>query len=535
MTPDENSEPMTRSEIRSPTWKETVSWLALATALMAFANGRHTIAVAAWLAPLFLLRFVRTQKPTRGLLIAWVVVTGVWAFQFRGMAPVPGVFYFVLAAVFGLLGVLPFVLDRVTAPRVGGFAATFILPSAWVVTEYLVATFTPYGSWGSAGYSQHENLALLQIVSVTGLYGVSFLIAWFASVSNWAWEQGFRWPEIRVGVLSFLAIGLATLFLGGARLSLLAPDESTVRIASLTRPDIDLLPTPEVARAARTGTATEDQLDVIRHQASLINDDLLQRTDREALAGAKIVFWGETNGFAFKEDEPALIRRAAELARTQKIYLGMAVGTWNTGRAKPLENKLLLLDPVGNVVWENWKAIPVPGGEAAISALDDGRIKSAETPYGRLGAVICFDMDFPGLLRQAGQANTDIMLVPSNDWKEIDPWHSHMARIRAIEQGFNLVRHASNGLSVAADYQGRVLNSMDHYTAASDRVLVSQVPIKGRTTLYSRIGDAFAWLCLTGLLVLSVAAWNKPRLVVQRNARRGNLPTLTVDPPARRR
>lgn len=519
MTTNESAEPTTRSEtIKGPGWKETVSWLALATALMAFANGRHTIAVAAWLAPLFLLRFVRTQKPGRGLLVAWVMLTGVWAFQFRGMVPVPVVFYFVISAVYGLTLVLPFALDRILAPRVEGFAATFILPSAWVATEYLVATFTPYGSWGSAAYSQHENLALLQIVSITGLYGVSFLIAWFASVSNWAWEQDFEWPAVRCGVLVYSAVVVATLLFGGARLSLFAPEESTVRIASVTKPDIELIKSPEVAARVMAGTSTDDDIEEIRRRGSLINEDLLQRTDREAIAGAKIVFWGEANAFVFKEDEPALIQRAAELARKREIYLGVAVGTWNTAGAKPLENKLLLLDPKGDVIWENWKARPVPGGEAAITALDDGLIKSAETPYGRLGGVICFDMDFPGLLKQAGQANVDIMLVPSNDWKEIDPWHSHMARVRAIEQGFNLVRHTSNGLSVAADYQGRVLNTMDHYTAG-DRVLISQVPVKGRTTIYSRIGDSFAWLCLVGLLVSSVVAWRKPRVLIASESR----------------
>ena len=249
----------------------------------------------------------------------------------------------------------------------------------------------------------------------------------------------------------------------------------------------------------------------------MINDDLLQRSEREAIAGAKIIIWGEANAFVFKEDEPALIQRAAEIARTYEIYLGVAVGTWNAAGAKPLENKLVLLDPTGNVVWENWKAIPVPGGEAAISALDDGLLKTAETPYGRLGGVICFDMDFPGFLEQAGQANVDIMLVPSNDWKEIDPWHSHMARVRAIEQGFNLVRHTSKGLSVAADYHGRVLNSMDHYTA-SDRVLISQVPTRGRATIYSRIRDSFAWLCAVGLLVLAVVAWRRPGTVSARDS-----------------
>ena len=91
------------------------------------------------------------------------------------------------------------------------------------------------------------------------------------------------------------------------------------------------------------------------------------------------------------------------------------------------------------------------------------------------------------------------MLVPSNDWREIDPWHSHMARFRAVEQGFNMVRHVSNGLSLATDYQGRVLASMDHF-ATDQRVMVAYVPTQGARTVYSRVGDLFAWLCIAVLV-----------------------------------
>ena len=73
-----------------------------------------------------------------------------------------------------------------------------------------------------------------------------------------------------------------------------------------------------------------------------------------------------------------------------------------------------------------------------------------------------------------------------------------MASFRAVEQGFNLVRHTSQGLSAAFDYQGRQLAAMDHYLTA-ERVLVAQVPIHGTHTIYALFGDWFAWLCLLGL------------------------------------
>ena len=134
---------------------------------------------------------------------------------------------------------------------------------------------------------------------------------------------------------------------------------------------------------------------------------------------------------------------------------------------------------------------------------DDGKIQVLETPFGRLSSVICFDMDFPGLLHEAGNLGTDIMLVPSNDWLEIDPWHTEMALFRAIEQGFNMVRQTANGLSLATDTRGRALSRMDHFTT-EDRVMVSQVPTRGVTTIYSKVGDLFAWLCIITVPALIV-------------------------------
>ena len=126
------------------------------------------------------------------------------------------------------------------------------------------------------------------------------------------------------------------------------------------------------------------------------------------------------------------------------------------------------------------------------------------TPNGRLGSAICFDLDFPQLLAQAGRLGTDVLLAPSNDWRDIDPWHTHMATFRAVEQGFNLVRQARSGLSMAVDYQGRALAQMDDF-GSPDREMTAYVPTRGVRTVYSRIGDAFAWVCLFGLAILLFA------------------------------
>lgn len=125
------------------------------------------------------------------------------------------------------------------------------------------------------------------------------------------------------------------------------------------------------------------------------------------------------------------------------------------------------------------------------------------TPYGRVTSIICFDADFPQLLAQAGALGVDVVLDPSNDWRAIDPWHTQMASFRAIEQGVNLIRQTSRGMSAAYDYQGRRLAAMDHFQT-TDYAMISQIPTRGVRTIYARLGNLFAFACLAGLLLLVI-------------------------------
>ena len=77
------------------------------------------------------------------------------------------------------------------------------------------------------------------------------------------------------------------------------------------------------------------------------------------------------------------------------------------------ENHAILLDPQGQVVWDYLKSKPTPGDGHVPGP---GLIPTVDTPYGRLATVICQDDFFPALIRQAGRADVDILLVPSSDW-----------------------------------------------------------------------------------------------------------------------
>ncbi len=416
----------------------TGSWIlfVIAILLLPFANGANAIALAAWLAPLFLLRFIRAQRIIVGVPLVLAVQVAALAIQYRGMVPFPTAVYVVIIITSGLLFTLPYLGDRLLSHRLSAFSGTLVFPLILTSIEYLIS-LGPFGSWSATAY--------------------------------------------------------------GARLALFPPTGKTVRVATLSCVDSELHPDPKVVgRFFRHEPLTPEEIATIRERSAAIDNDLLNRSNREAKAGARIIFWGERNAPVLKQDENDLIRRGGFLAKDNGIYLGMVLASWHLETTPPLEDKIVLVQPDGTPAWEFFKAHPVPIEEEAITIRGDGKVRALDTPYGRLSSVICFDADFPQLVAQAGRLGTDLLLDPSKDWKAIDPLHTRMASFRAIEQGFNLVRHTSQGLSAAFDYQGRQLASMDHYVTI-DRVLVAQVPTRGTRTVYALLGDWFAWACLVGL------------------------------------
>jgi apolipoprotein N-acyltransferase len=480
-------------------------WLIIGTVLGLFSMGQWTIPLATWLGAVFFLRFVRTQRWWLGFLLVWLAafvisVTTFWNILGFGLA-LP--LYLVTMAINTLLiGAVPYLADRLLAPRPGVFAATLIFPVASTGLEFLSLTTSPLGSMGASAYSQFESLPFMQVVSLTGMWGITFLMSWFATVVNYAWERSFSWPQIRRGLAIFVGVMLAVLIYGSARLAFCQPAAGTVRVAGLTA--VDFRETQaEFFQTMRTDWEAFRQLAAARY------DPYFEGTSREAQAGAKIVVWPEMAVQVAGEDEPALFGRAQEVARQQGIYLAMPMMTvFDDDR--PSENKLLIFDPSGEIALEHYK---YGGNMIEGFRPGDGILRTVETPYGTLSGVICWDTDFPGTVLQAGRNGTDILLSPSLDYRSIDPLHAQMAIFRAIENGVSVVRQADNGLSIVTDPYGRTLAAVDHFTA-SERVTVAQVPTHGVFTVYSVIGDLFAWLCVLGfvaMVVWGVVRWLRLR------------------------
>lgn len=463
-------------------------FLLAALPLMPFANGPSSVPAAARLAPALLLCFVRAQAAARGLAVGFAAFYLAWCFQWRGVVRLPIAPFLVAGAALALVGFLPYVADRLLAHRLRGWKATLLFPSALVTMEYLFNVLGPNGSWGSLAYTQYGDLPLLQLVSLTGLWGITFLIGWGAATAAYVSDpRRVRAERVRAASAFALAFSAALVY-GGARLALPHAGGPALRVAAVS---------PQYEKNENY----EEEL------AAPIQDYLYARSEREAQAGAKMILWAEDSFAVYRRDEPAVLKRARRFAQERGVYLGVSYGARVEGGSRRYENKSVLFTPAGGVAWEYMKAHPVPGYEEEYMVRGTAPAATHVSPEGRFAGAICYDGDFPGFMRRTAPA--DLLILHADDWRDITPFHARMAVFRAVELGVSLVRPTMNGLSVAADYRGEILAATDHFNS-TDRVMVAAVPARGVVTLYALAGDAFAWLAAACFVTLTALAALRP-------------------------
>jgi apolipoprotein N-acyltransferase len=470
-------------------------WLVVSAVLVFFTYGMYRIPLAGLLAYVFLIRFMRSRKVRVGYLFTYLVLvianTISWWNTDSQTPPAIRIIFFGLVA--GLLYSIPLLLDRVLVRRFRGFAATLVFPFASTGFEFLTIWPNPLSAFGSLANSQFGSLDLTQLMSITGMWGVTFLVSWFASTVNWIWEEGLNWQRIRRGVALYAGVMLIVLAYGTFRLTFFLPQPGTVRIHGVVE-------TGYTREEWVTKITPLNVTDPVTFRAVTVPtfERYLQSTLREAQAGAQIVVWPELAAEGYREDVDALLEQARNIARQQNIYLAIGVGIVSSKSQEGYlaENRLILIDPQGEVVVNQLKY-----GCGAFNMYDFD-IQTVDTPYGRLAGVVCCDLDYPYVIRQVSQKGVDILLVPSFEPTTANiVAHSQMAPFRAIENGVSIFRPTSQGISQAIDPYGRLLGSMNH-TTASETVLVAQVPNRHIFTIYSVVGDLFGWLTVAGFVFM---------------------------------
>ncbi len=478
--------------------------------LKIFADGRFIIPVAAWLAPFFIIRFLRGQKAYIGIPAGILVSLIAFCISWYEMIPLEPVFYLLLSFGFTVYFFIPYIVDRLIHNRFKGFLGTLILPLLFVILEYFSVLLNPYGTWGTIANTQFENKYLLQLVSVTGIWGITFMVYWFASVLNWIIDNKFEIKKIKP-VAIYLAVFLAVFIYGSVRINIFHPKAETVKIVTMYNAEIENFVNSDIyknkykpmMRGLIKGiAANEEDVELIRSEWKKFSYSIFPESEKQAIAGAKIISWAEVSTYLLNDDVNDFLAACSAFSKKYNIYF--QVGLWSVDvnkQEKPAANRIITFDPDGKLIEDYHKFINIPGWDAKVT--EKGLVPPLcyKTGFGMISTLNCFEVAFPYYTRKLKGA--DIVLCPSKDWKAIDPYNTYQAGIRAVENGYSIVRQTALGLSASYDYQGNTLSKLDFFTnSKNDNVMVSYVPVKGTTTVYSIIGDLFAWLAFVGLIFI---------------------------------
>lgn len=397
------------------------------------------------------------------------------------------------------------------------------IPFLWVGVEYLAAHFTCV-PWDQLGYSQVDNLWLTRLAPITGVYGLSFVLAGV----NALWLGGFFAPTPRRR-LRFAACSLALMCLLQFG-SLATPPPSTEGYtAVLVQPDLKV--------GAEAGS-DDDWVDTpqnsawTRHTAQYLalseptctpyflgmpqpHPLRVQRACFGAMPHASIVAWPESPS-PFRTWDPRfqlLLKELAVDTHATSVVGAPALGEPTGNGHIALYNAAIITTPQGTSQGEYDKVHLVPWGEyvpfarffafAGTLTQNVGRFthgahrKVFLLPDGHtFGVFICYEAVFADEIRHFAKNGAQVFVNISDDGWYGDtsaPWqHFNMARMRAIENDRWMIRDTNSGVTAAVDPLGRVTESMARHTVGA---LVADYGYRSRITFYTRYGDVFAWLC----------------------------------------
>lgn len=488
-------------------------WLAVGAVLIALSQMRWGIGPLAFIAPVPLLHALREHRGLKAR--AWLLAALFVGYTLATlkiitppMNPAFAVLYSVpFTVAYGAAYLASDALRQQAPPWVG--VLTF--PAACAVAEYALHRLTPFGTWAAAAYTQLESLPLLQLASLVGMAGVGFLVNLVASALEALWAD----PTTGRRPLAFAAAAVLLSFgFGAHRLASSPPGESgqpgepgesgesgeSVLVAAVgTDSTVSGWPLPS------------------REELASVETRLFERTAEAAKAGARLIAWTEAANAVMPDDEAAFHRRLQGAAQTHQVELIAGYVLPLPGSPARYENKYVWVRPDGTVDHVYRKHHPVPG-EPATPGVE--AFRTVETAAGRATGAICYDFDFPALALAQARLGIDLAVVPSSDWRGIDPLHTQMAAVRAIEGGFSLLRSTRFGLSAGVDAYGRPRGWSSSFEAAP-RVLLVALPRHRVPTLYAVIGDTFIGLCaglLAGAAALGLVARRVARQAPQETA-----------------
>lgn len=397
------------------------------------------------------------------------------------------------------------------AVRGFGPSGLWLAPWLWVAAEWLRAWLGWDFPWVLLGASQATVVPVVQLASVTGVYGLSALVALVGTAAAALALGGGAGDRRRVIAVALVLVGVVA---GGAwRVSrgTLVRDGAPLRVGLLQG---------NVPQDAKWNPEFRDAI-LARYLA----------LSREALGqGAQLVVWPEASmPFYFDLDAPRAepVRRLAAEARVPLIvgtdaFEGGAGGQldryYNTaalvgadGRTRAVYRKVRLV-PFGEYVPFKRLLFFVGPLVEAVSDFSPGHdLRVFDAEGARVSVAICYESVYARMAQAFVDGGSELLATITNDaWfnrSSAAEQHFEQASLRAVEQGRYLVRAANTGISGAVDPYGRAIARTPLFVP---QALTVDVRLRSGRTIYHAIGDIVA---SASLAVAAAVVWmtRRPR------------------------
>jgi apolipoprotein N-acyltransferase len=408
-----------------------------------------------------------------------------------------------LLIIYKTLYLIAFVFGaRYIMTRSKGIFMAFLLPSFWVILEYIRGTGNLGFPWVPLWYSQIKNLLITKWISVFGPYGLSFII--FATGSLiYLSLKGKKQYLIAALLIPTILIVSSSLLPGVKR-------KGSIRVA-IFQPNV--LPR----------YIGEDDWEPLKKKYLEFSAKLKKKVDLIVLPESSLP------GFYMASQRMRNLIKTITTENSSSLLLGSS-DYEREGEGFKYFNTAFLIDSMGNIMGRYRKVHLVPFGEWLPYEDKIPFLRNIELGQGnytpgkdltplplddiRLGMLICFESIFPSIAREEVRRGADLLVnITSDGWfgRSLGPVeHFELARFRAIEVGRAIVRCARTGISAIVDANGRVIESIPLF---KEGMIVSDAPLYSGRTLYTIFGD---WIVLLSLLnLLSFGVYNalkrKPR------------------------
>jgi apolipoprotein N-acyltransferase len=386
----------------------------------------------------------------------------------------------------------------------GGHAFLLLLPVLWVLMEY-AQTLSPFGGfpWLQAAYSQADYVRIVQMADITGVYGISFLILAVNTALAYCGLHHGR-PGARVPLLAVLVVLGACLVYGHVSLR---------RWGNLR---------PDFRAAMLQGNLSADDTDEVL--GNKIRQGYQGLADR-VTAEVDLLLLPESPTPVFFQNDEAYRQMLQRLAARYPLGLVFNnIRQAEAGGETQYFNSAFFMNPNGTLQGIYDKIHLVPFGEylplkgllffaktisrdvGGFSAGRDYRIVAIGNRPSN--AIICFEAVFPALARRFTAGGSQLIINLTNDaWygRSAAPYqHLAIARFRAVENRRYLLRAANSGISALIGPDGRIQASTGLFQEA---ICEGPFMFLGGTTLYTRYGDIFVFLCAIiscGSMILAV-------------------------------